>query len=41
MGKACVRFKTPEDLSLDVIARLIARVPPDQYIRTYEESRRK
>jgi hypothetical protein len=41
MGKACVRFKTPEDLPLDVIAKVIARVPPDTYIKTYEESRRK
>ena len=41
MGKACVRFKTPEDLPLDVIAKVIARVPPDKYIKTYEESRRK
>jgi hypothetical protein len=41
MGKACVRFKTPDDLPLDVIAKVIARVPPDKYIKTYEESRRK
>jgi hypothetical protein len=41
MGKACVRFKTPEDLPLDVIAKVIARVPPDKDIKTYEESRRK
>jgi hypothetical protein len=41
MGKACVRFRTAEDLPLDVIAKVIARVPPDKYIKTYEESRRK
>src|SRR4026207_29748 len=41
MGKSCVRFKTPDDLPLDAIAKVIARVPPDQYIKTYEASRKK
>ena len=41
MGKACVRFKTPDDLPLDAIAKVIAKVPPDKYIKVYEQSRRK
>jgi hypothetical protein len=32
MGKACVRFKKLEDLPLDVIGQVIARVPVDRYI---------
>jgi len=41
MGKACVRFKTPDDLPLDAIAKVIAKVLPGQYIQTYEASRKK
>jgi hypothetical protein len=41
MGKACVRFKTTDDLPLDAIGKIIARVTPDKYIKTYEASRRK
>jgi hypothetical protein len=39
MGKSCVRFKTLDDLPLDVIAQAIARVKPDEYIAYYEKSR--
>jgi hypothetical protein len=41
MGKACVRFKTLDDLPLDAIGQIIAKVTPDKYIKTYEEGRRK
>jgi hypothetical protein len=41
MGKACVRFKTTDDLPLDAIATVIAKVTPDKYIRTYEAGRKK
>jgi uncharacterized protein DUF1801 len=41
MGKACVRFKTPDDLPLDAIGQIIAKVTPDQYIKTYEAGRKK
>ncbi len=41
MGKACVRFKTPDDLPLDVIGKVIARVSPKKYIEVYEASRRR
>jgi hypothetical protein len=40
MGKSCVRFKTPDDLPLDAIAAVIAKVTPEQYIKTYEASRK-
>ena len=41
MGKACVRFKTADDLPLDAIGKIIAKVTPDKYIKTYEAGRRK
>jgi Domain of unknown function (DU1801) len=41
MGKSCVRFKTVEDLPLDVIAEAVARTPMEDWIRIYRESRAK
>jgi hypothetical protein len=40
VGKSCVRFKTIDDLPLDVVAETIAAVPVDQYIGIYEEARK-
>ena len=37
MGKACVRFRKLEDVSLDVIGKLIARVPVKKYIARIEQ----
>ncbi len=37
MGKSCVRFKKLEDVSLEVIGQVIARVPVDEYIRRIEK----
>jgi hypothetical protein len=37
MGKACVRFKKLEDVPLDVIGQLIARVPVKAYIARIEK----
>jgi hypothetical protein len=39
MGKCCVRFRKLDDLPLDVIGQVIARVPPDKYIAYYEATR--
>ena len=36
MGKSCVRFKTLDDVALDVIGRAIKRLPVEQYIKQYE-----
>lgn len=36
MGKCCIRFKKIEDLPLDVIGRLIARVGVKTYIAGWE-----
>jgi hypothetical protein len=37
MGQACIRFKTPEDLPLDVIGEAIARVPAKAYAARVEK----
>jgi len=39
MGKSCLRFKTADDLPLDVIGRVVAKVTPSEYIEFYEASR--
>ena len=39
MGKSCLRFRTLEDLPLELIGRTIGRVSVDQYIATYERAR--
>ena len=37
MGKACLRFKKLDDLPLDVIGQLIARIPVKAYIARVEQ----
>jgi uncharacterized protein YdhG (YjbR/CyaY superfamily) len=39
MGKSCVRFKTLDDLPLDVIGAAVAEVTPEDYIARYEAAR--
>ena len=39
MGKSCVRFKTVDDLPMDVIAKAIAAISPAQYMKMYVASR--
>jgi hypothetical protein len=41
MGKACLRFKTLEDLPLETIAGVIASTTPGQYIERYEDLRKR
>ena len=36
MGKSCLRFKTLDDIPLELIGRTIARVPMEEYIRWYD-----
>jgi hypothetical protein len=38
MGKGCVRFKKPDQIPLDLIGQLAARVTPKQYIEVYERA---
>ncbi len=40
MGKSCVRFRTEEDIPLELIGQAIARVSVEDYLEIYEASRR-
>jgi uncharacterized protein YdhG (YjbR/CyaY superfamily) len=37
MGKSCIRFKTLEDLPLELIGRAVARTPVDKYVAFCEK----
>jgi hypothetical protein len=39
VGKSCVRFRTIDDLPLDLIGRTIAASPVDAFIAGYEAAR--
>ena len=39
MGKSCLRFKSLDDVPLDLIGETIAMVPPDRYIARYQAAR--
>lgn len=39
MGKSCVRFKTADDLPLELIGETVARISVDDYIKNYEKVR--
>ena len=39
MGKGCVRFKSLDDLALEVVGRTIARVPANEHINNYKAAR--
>jgi hypothetical protein len=41
MGKACVRFKWLDQVPLDVVGQVIAKLPPALYIERYEAARAK
>jgi hypothetical protein len=41
MGKSCVRFKALADLPLDLIGEVIARTPVDDWVKIYQQSRKK
>ena len=41
MGKSCLRFKKLEDVPLDLIGELAAKMTPAQWIEMYENSLRK
>ncbi len=39
MGKSCVRFRTLDDLPLDLVAETIAATSVDDFVRIYEAAR--
>jgi hypothetical protein len=38
MGKSCVRFKKPEVIPFDLIAELVSKMTPDEWIALYESN---
>lgn len=38
MGRSCIRFKRMDDIPLDLIAKLAARITPEQWIDIYEKA---
>jgi Domain of unknown function (DU1801) len=40
MGGGCLRFKKVENLPLDVLAKLIAQLPVDQFVASYDQKRK-
>jgi hypothetical protein len=40
MGKSCIHFRSPDDLELEVIGKLVSSVPPEKWIQIYEKSRK-
>ncbi|MBK9109474.1 MAG: DUF1801 domain-containing protein [Saprospiraceae bacterium] len=41
MGKCCVRFKKPEDVPLKLIAELVTKVSPEEWIEVFENAFKK
>jgi len=39
MGKGCVRFKSLQDLALDVVGRTVARVSAEEHMANYQAAR--
>jgi hypothetical protein len=39
MGKGCVRFKSLEDLALNVVGRTVARVSAEEHMANYQAAR--
>jgi len=39
MGKSCLRFRSIDDLALDVVGEAVARCPVDDFLAAYERSR--
>ena len=40
MGKSCIRFRRAEDLDLDTIGKIVAKVPVSKYIAIAKAARR-
>ena len=39
MGKSCIRFRSLENVPLDILGQAIARTPVERYLAKYEASR--
>ena len=38
MGKSCIRFKKPDEIPFDLIARLASKIPPADWIAQYDSA---
>jgi hypothetical protein len=38
MGKSCIRYKNPDDIPLELIGQLAAKITPDEWIKLYEKN---
>lgn len=38
MGKSCIRFKNPDKIPFELIAELVSKITPDEWISFYEKS---
>jgi len=41
MGKSCIRFKKPEEISYDLIAELMQKITVEDWVKLYEKSVKK
>ncbi|HEY6108947.1 MAG TPA: DUF1801 domain-containing protein [Gemmatimonadales bacterium] len=41
MGKACIHFKTADELPLDAIGQVVASMPPDRWVAIANAARRR
>ena len=41
LGKSCLRFKNLDEVPLDVLGEVIAKVPAGEFIARYEDSRKR
>ena len=40
IGGACIRFKKPEDVPVDLIGTLASKMTPEQWIKLYEKNKK-
>ena len=38
MGKSCIRFKKPEDVTVELLGELCSKITPEDWIATYEKN---
>jgi hypothetical protein len=41
LGKSCLRFKTLDEVPLDVLGEVVTKIPAGEFIARYEETRRR
>lgn len=41
MGKSCIRFKKPDQIPLELIGQLVAKITPEEWITAYQSRVRK